>query len=667
MRTYFRFYIICLGVISFIFIFPLNVFAVITGTPPNPAGDTNIYDDTTWKDENITLSGDIIIAAGGSLILDNTSLIFASTGTDFYGMEVKKGNETANGGRLKIINGSSVTAQNSDYNTWIYAEYEHPPSLETPVIQASDSSFSELGKGLFGGDEPKRYGLEMRHTTSESYFDNITITNSYHGIYLGDGGEPVNIINCRIENIVSSAIHVKYVGAYIYNNIITNMKFGVYAYETNGLQIIGNTFDAENYIGNYVLDIMARDKNFIFKDNIIKNFQRGILLLGQQENGIVENNTLTDGIGLGIAVGEGCKNIMVRGNTIINTQDGIIASGSGISIYGNEITNPKFPTYNTAGIRIGGLHNSSIDNTSIKNVDQTTTTGINLYQDSSNLIIKNITISGGLKYGITLNNLVNTQFVDLNISDSLTYDIDFKGLNEDIKFINTMFNDSKINFIDNNDGFLPYYYLDVKVEDLNGNPVENASVNIINEIDSNYSSINVNGESKTSFVTGADGHTPLPSDTASSAAILDYWQTNTEKKKMRYTITAEKEGFSNSVIAVPNSSWYRPDPDTYQNTITIVLPIRIEDGVIAGKTIVFPNPYVKSESANNKIIFAVLPKETTIRIYTIAGKLIKTIKHLDTVDGGSEGWDISSVAGGIYMYTIISPEGKKTGKVSIVK
>ncbi len=640
--------------------------AAITGTSPNPSGDTNISDDTIWKDENITLSGDIIIHPGGSLSLDNTALIFASTDTDFYGIEIKKGNATANGGRLKISNGSSVTVQNPDYNTWIYAEYEHPPSSKCPVIQASDSSFSELGKGIFGGDEPKRYGLEMRKTTSESYFDNITITNSYHGIYLGDGGEPVNITNCRIENIESSAIHIKYVGAYIYNNIITDIKFGVYAYETDGLQIIGNTFDAENHIGNYVIDIMARDKNFIFKDNVIKNFQRGIYLNGSQQNGLIENNTLIDGIGLGIGINTGGENITVKDNTVINTQDGIIALGNNILIYDNEIINPKYPTFNTAGIRIGGLHNSSIYNTSIRNVDQTTTTGINLYQDSSNLIIKKVTISGGLKYGITISNTVDTRFVDLNISDALTYDVDFKGLNENIKFINASFNVSKINFTDNHDVFLPYYYLDVKVDDFKGNPVGNAIVTISNEVDSNYSSINVKGESETIFVTGADGHTPLPSDLASSAAILDYWQTNTEKKKMKYTITAEKDGYTAAVIdIVSGESWYREEPGVYQNTITIILPMIQSTNM--DKIKVYPNPHIAVGGYSGKVIFAGLSKEVTLRIYTVSGGLVKTIEHRATAGGGSVEWDISGISSGVYLFVAVSEEKKQTGKISIIK
>ena len=83
--------------------------------------------------------------------------------------------------------------------------------------------------------------------------------------------------------------------------------------------------------------------------------------------------------------------------------------------------------------------------------------------------------------------------------------------------------------------------------------------------------------------------------------------------------------------------------------------------------IIYPNPYIKGKSLSEKIIFDNLPKEAMIRIYTVSGDLVKTIKHKDTADGGSEEWDISGITSGVYMYTIISSEGKKTGKVSIIK
>ncbi|MCK5533793.1 T9SS type A sorting domain-containing protein [bacterium] len=90
-------------------------------------------------------------------------------------------------------------------------------------------------------------------------------------------------------------------------------------------------------------------------------------------------------------------------------------------------------------------------------------------------------------------------------------------------------------------------------------------------------------------------------------------------------------------------------------------------GTGADRIIVFPNPYITKLNSNKIIIFANLSEEATIRIYTISGKLIKIIKHKDIADGGSEEWNVSDVASGIYIYCIDGPSGRKKGKVSIIK
>ena len=85
------------------------------------------------------------------------------------------------------------------------------------------------------------------------------------------------------------------------------------------------------------------------------------------------------------------------------------------------------------------------------------------------------------------------------------------------------------------------------------------------------------------------------------------------------------------------------------------------------KITIYPNPYIAGNFTQDRITFNNLPKASTLRIYTISGKLIKEIKHQDITNGGNEEWDVSGVASGIYMYCIESSEGMKKGKVSIVK
>jgi len=568
--------VVLLGVVG-------GALASVTGTPPNLLGDTNVNNTTVWFDETYTLEGSVSIYAGGNLTLDNTKLIFNSTPTDSYGLFVGKGNATANGGWLIIQNGSNITAWNPENHTWVYAEYEYPPSSESPVIQASDSYFSELGKHDHGGDAPKRYGLEIRHTTSETFFDNITIRDSHNGIYLGDDGEAVNITNCTIDNISRCGIFTKYVGAYIYNNDITNVKLSIYAQYTDGLQIINNRFDAGTWrLGSYVIDFLGSpydwdtmDRNFLIKNNTFIHFQRGVVCNQGARDGVIEDNTMDDCIGGSVVFNAAldCRNtnITIKNNNITDSQVGLLIRGDNHIAYSNKIINPMHPTGYTAGINIDDAHNTTIYDTDISNINQTTTYAI-YSENSINTSVTNVTISDFM-CGMYIYNMSNMCIVDGNITNSTTYSINFKGLNTGIKFINPTLNTSKINFTDAVDMFLPYYYLDVKVVDSSGTPISDATVTIVNNINGNYPTINISGDNKTSFTTGSDGHTPMPSGNESdSIAILDYTNNSTSITQMSYTVTASKTNYNdNSDTVTPNDTWYRSNANTYKNTTTITL------------------------------------------------------------------------------------------------
>jgi len=102
------------------------------------------------------------------------------------------------------------------------------------------------------------------------------------------------------------------------------------------------------------------------------------------------------------------------------------------------------------------------------------------------------------------------------------------------------------------------------------------------------------------------------------------------------------------------------------------------------KVAVVPNPYVVAASweapspyqfgrGERKIDFIHLPQKCTIRIYTVRGNLIKTIKHVGTMRDGAEPWDLRSKEGldisyGLYIYHIDAPGiGEKIGKFAVIK
>ncbi len=99
---------------------------------------------------------------------------------------------------------------------------------------------------------------------------------------------------------------------------------------------------------------------------------------------------------------------------------------------------------------------------------------------------------------------------------------------------------------------------------------------------------------------------------------------------------------------------------------------------------VVPNPYVATaiwEGRNffttgrgpRSIHFNHLPRQCTIRIFTVSGELVDTIEHNSPIDDGSAEWDVLTrdnltVSYGIYIYHVDAPGiGEKIGKFAIIK
>ncbi|MDZ7261912.1 MAG: hypothetical protein ONB05_07400 [candidate division KSB1 bacterium] len=96
---------------------------------------------------------------------------------------------------------------------------------------------------------------------------------------------------------------------------------------------------------------------------------------------------------------------------------------------------------------------------------------------------------------------------------------------------------------------------------------------------------------------------------------------------------------------------------------------------------VVPNPYVAasildtpSDGSQRRVDFIHLPKECTIRIYTLTGEHVRTIEHHATHSyEGSESWNLQNedgldVAPGIYLYHVEAPGvGEKVGRIAVVK
>jgi hypothetical protein len=102
------------------------------------------------------------------------------------------------------------------------------------------------------------------------------------------------------------------------------------------------------------------------------------------------------------------------------------------------------------------------------------------------------------------------------------------------------------------------------------------------------------------------------------------------------------------------------------------------------KISVVPNPYIStakweprtlytSGRGDRKIEFKKLPAECSVRIYTIAGSLVKTLYKNSGPTDGSLAWDLITddgmeVAFGLYIFHVDAPGiGEHIGKFAIVK
>ena len=101
------------------------------------------------------------------------------------------------------------------------------------------------------------------------------------------------------------------------------------------------------------------------------------------------------------------------------------------------------------------------------------------------------------------------------------------------------------------------------------------------------------------------------------------------------------------------------------------------------KIAVVPNPYVGAASwepstttvgrGPRLVYFIHLPRQCSIRIYTISGRLVQELQHSSTIDDGQEQWNLVSrdgmnIAYGVYVYQIDSPGiGTFIDKFAVIK
>jgi hypothetical protein len=132
---------------------------------------------------------------------------------------------------------------------------------------------------------------------------------------------------------------------------------------------------------------------------------------------------------------------------------------------------------------------------------------------------------------------------------------------------------------------------------------------------------------------------------------------------------------SGNGITGPLENTASSKPMNGKNTVRAIPYSPNSKGLIDVKVV--PNPYVVAnafeQGTERQIQFTRLPEYATIRIYNVAGELIKTIYHSaeNAITPTIAKWDLKNenqqlVAPGVYFYHIETPKGTAKGKFIII-
>ena len=429
----------------------------------------------------------------------------------------------------------------------------------------------------------------------------------------------------------------------IFTNLGTSSRAGVELnYDPNKTAHIENC----TFIDTILTQSGAKEV-YIVGNLIDKRTVGDIFVLKDQDNSIVSDNTLNSMIHVSVA-----DNVTTQNNMITwNGHNGFCFDGSQNSIAMNDTVtgcdhngmqmssnnaDNYIPAFNCI-FKNCDVHSADMGDYSTRVNDNAYYITWNGYDDSSkirdsliedcvayDIMSRGIAFDGAVNFTVRRFKTWNTNGEDIDfLHSSNCYAIDSDlddqiraSSSDNIKVINTKF--AKINWVEEAD-ITVYYYLNVLVQNENGNPINNAKITIsplntavdyynitVNDTITNLHTYTISTplmegkllspQLKTETYTGADGHTPLPSDNDNTLVIAEHRQDRHGSPwsaypkittYFNYTITAEKDGVSATATEIdPDETWYREDPNSYpgegKGTVVITLPISAETGTISG-------------------------------------------------------------------------------------
>lgn len=124
--------------------------------------------------------------------------------------------------------------------------------------------------------------------------------------------------------------------------------------------------------------------------------------------------------------------------------------------------------------------------------------------------------------------------------------------------------------------------------------------------------------------------------------------------------------------------------DTYEFSVKAAKNDPAQAKTDLSRVAVVPDPYIASASwekplyftsgrGERRVDFIHLPPQCTIKIFTLDGKLVRTLEHDNPIEDGHHSWDLTSkdgleVAPGVYIFHVDAPGvGEKMGRFALIK
>ncbi len=477
-------------------------------------------------------------------------------------------------------------------------------------------------------------------------------------------------------------------------------------YTGTGTRPIGNgkpiaQFDLKNNIYGFsrttvegVAYFLGEDTGLThsFKDTTVINgqryfyavcaYDRGVdsIEIYPSENAITVSQTLRGGIILPRNVVEVTPNPQVVGYQPAQIANLVHSQGRGTGNVSLQILNSKLvPDNHTFRIEFYG-HQDSVAANFYRMID--VTAGDTLFENGEDLsgagtglsgagILPIISTSKKIEIDSSKTGLVRSSNTNINykIRYSISYPISYRrvGFPEDIDII---FSD---NFIDTS----------VAAVGLPARPVKFTVV-----------AKTLNGDQKLKFRFRSTNTTlGLPVNHLDYIEILTAPASNPTQLRPTWRLEVDTTGLGGQAVIPPtNGDVFRHRlvyPYMMEDKFTFVTKGQVVNSDLAKKQFseepyVVPNPYVGAASfepqrfavmgrGERKIEFRNIPVNCTIRIYTVAGELVQTLKHDGNINKGYIEWnlrnsDFLDVAPGLYIYHVDGGDvGTYVGKFAIIK